>query len=97
MVAQYETYRSAIMTLVHNGHEEVYYDDVYMRRLNPERVKAARDVEMKYFKRMKVYKKVWIQECYDKTGKPPIKTRWVDTNKTNDETYHSYRSRLVAK
>ena len=44
----------------------------------------------------RVYIKVPIQECYDKTGKSPIKTRWIDINK-GDKIHPEYRSRLVAK
>ena len=32
----------------------------------------------------------------EKTGKPPITTRWVDVNKGDDEN-PNYRSRLVAR
>jgi len=35
-------------------------------------------------------------EAWERTGKPPIKVRWVDTNKGDDES-PNYRSRLVAK
>ena len=45
---------------------------------------------------MKVHEKVPIQESYDKTGKAPIKCRWIDINK-GDEKNPLYRSRLVAK
>ena len=42
-------------------------------------------------------KKCDIHECWSNTGKNPIKTRWIDTNKTNDPLEEIYRSRLVAK
>ena len=29
----------------------------------------------------RVYEKVGMNECYDRTGKAPIGTRWVDVNK----------------
>ena len=45
---------------------------------------------------MSVYEKVPLQESYDKTGKAPIKCRWIDSNK-GDEHNSIYRSRLVAK
>ena len=51
---------------------------------------------MKEFAKHGVYKKVPIKECYDKAGKEPIGTRWVDINK-GDEAAPEYRSRLVAQ
>ena len=42
-----------------------------------------------------MYIKVPIKECWDKTGKGPIKTRWLDINK-GDNIHPEYRSRLVA-
>ena len=38
-----------------------------------------------------------VEECWERTGKDPIKTKWVDTNKTNDTSNPNYRSRLVAR
>ena len=43
-----------------------------------------------------VYEKVPVTECWNKTGQPPIGTRWVDVN-TGDEPNPEYRSRLVAQ
>ena len=43
-----------------------------------------------------VYEKVPLEECHQKTGKAPIKVKWVDINK-GDEINKEYRSRLVAK
>ena len=45
---------------------------------------------------MQVYTKVPIAECWQKTGKAPIKTGWVEINK-GDERVHNYRARLVGK
>eukprot|EP00973_Karenia_brevis_P095138 12425852-Karenia_brevis.AAC.1 len=59
-------------------------------------VKAARLEEMRYFKKMGVYKKVPLSKCYELTGKGPIDVRWIDTNK-QDSKNPLYRSRLVAK
>ena len=46
---------------------------------------------------MGVYQKVPIEACWRMTGKVSIKTRWVDTSKTDSETDPNYRSRLVAR
>ena len=49
-----------------------------------------------YFREMKVYDYATVDECWAATGKAPIGTRWIDTNK-GDKTRPNYRSRLVAK
>jgi hypothetical protein len=60
--------------------------------LDPERMKEAREEECQELER-RVYVKVPVEECWDKTGKAPIGVRWVDVRK-NDDTH---RSRLVAR
>ena len=64
--------------------------------LDPALVQEARKDELTHFRRYEVYEKVPINECYARTGKPPIGIRWVDVNK-GDDTNPNYRSRLVAK
>ena len=56
----------------------------------------ARAEEMEEVRKHEVYVKVPLSECYDKTGAPPIGTRWVDVNK-GDTIHPEYRSRLVAQ
>ena len=51
---------------------------------------------MQQFAKHQVYIKVPIQQCYDSTGKAPIKVRWIDINK-GDEESREHRSRLVVK
>ena len=65
-------------------------------KLDPLKVGEAREVEMEYFRHMKVCRQAPIQKCKDAIGKMPIKVRWVDANK-QDELNPKYRSRLVAK
>ena len=80
-------------------HEEagtVAYDDVSGEPLDLSRVRAARVEEIAYFKSMNVYEKVPVSEAWERTGKGPIQTRWIDINK-GDEGNPLYRSRLVAK
>ena len=48
------------------------------------------------FRKHNVYTKTSLEECWRKTGKAPIGTRWIDINK-GDEKTPEYRSRLVAK
>ena len=51
---------------------------------------------MDKFKQHNVYTKVPISECVAVTGKQPIGSKWLDTNK-GDESGPNYRSRLVAQ
>ena len=72
------------------------YDDVSGEELDIKGVRKARKEEIAYFQSMKVYEKLPIAEAYEKTGKAPILTRWIDINK-GDKKKPLYRSRLVAK
>ena len=47
---------------------------------------------MDYYRRMHVFDKVPISECFEKTGKPPLDARWLDIDKGD-----RIRSRWVAK
>ena len=71
-------------------------DDMTGEALDPKEVKKARKEEIVYFKAMKVYCKVPMEECWKETGRKPIGVRWVDINK-GDKSNINYRSRLVAK
>ena len=51
---------------------------------------------MEYVKRMNIYQKVPHDECVEVTGKPPIRLRWVDTDKSGGNGEPNVRSRLVA-
>ena len=60
-------------------HEEVVehegieaYDDLSGARLCPELMRQARQEEIAYFKAMKVYEKVSLEEAWRVTGKAPI-------------------------
>ena len=59
-------------------------------------VEAARAEELAVFKNMQVWRKVRREECFQATGRPPMKLMWVDINK-GDELHPKYRSRNVAK
>ena len=74
--------------------EMEFIDDVHEGNLLPkDKVIEARQLEMDFFRRMKVYRKV--PKALAK-GKPVIPTRWVDTNK-GSEAEPNYRSRLVGR
>ena len=62
----------------------------------PNLVKKARREEMAYFKEMKVYDKVKVEEGWAATGAARIPVSWVDINK-GDSVEPAYRSRLDAK
>ena len=76
--------------------EEQYVDDVNGGILPRKEVEKAREVEMQYLHKQEVYTPVPIEQCFEDTGKPPIKVRWLDTNK-GDPSHPNYRSRLVVK
>ena len=56
------------------------------------KVKEARQLEMEYYDKMHVFDEVLIAQCWERTGKAPLKARWVDNDKGT-----RYRSRWVAK
>ena len=68
------------------------YDDVSNAALEPDLVKQARVLEMKFFSDMGVYTRVPRSSMKGKI----IKTRWIDVNK-GDSVRKNYRSRLVGK
>ena len=76
--------------------EKIRWDDISGEELNGAMVREARTEEMMEVDKHKVYVKVPVSECWEKTGKRQIKTRWIDINK-GDKVNPEYRSRLVAK
>ena len=78
-----------------SGNSE-FWDDLSGKPLNPELVRKARAEEMSEYARHGVYRIVPIAESWEKTGKAPIGSRWVDINK-GDDANPEYRSRLVAQ
>ena len=73
-----------------------FWDDMNdMRPLNWDMAVKARKLEMDFFRKMGVYKKVPWEEA-KKLGCKVITTKWLDTNK-GDEQKPNYRSRLVGR
>ena len=71
-----------------------FFDDVRQGQyLDKAMVVKARQLEMQYFKKLGVYKKVHKSEAM---GFKILTTRWVDTNK-GDMQNPDYRSRLVGR
>ena len=75
---------------------ERFWHDVTGRPLDPKLVRIARAEEIEEVCRTNLYTKVPEQECYDKTGKAAISTRWVDINK-GDDVNPECRSRIVGR
>ena len=72
----------------------MFVDNVSGKVLNPKLVHAARLDEVKGINEGKVWDIVPVSECFKRTGKPPIRGRWVDVNK-GDDNDPNYRSRWV--
>ena len=70
-------------------------DDVSGVTLDPDMVRAGRDVEMGVFKTMGVYDRVPRSEQRESGGKS-VGTKWIDVNKSGFDN-PKMRSRLVGK
>ena len=90
-----EALKEAMYGLVCHNSIWKAWDDVTDVELNVEDVRAARDPEMQYFERLRVYDRVDRSEI-KRTGGKLIGTRWVDVNK-GDSTNVDCRSRLVGR
>ena len=75
---------------------EYAWDDVNDIELPMELVKKARKEEMMHMKG-NIFKVVKKSEAWQKTGRPPISTKWVDTDKTHGTGKPMVRSRWVAR
>ena len=53
------------------------WDDHTGESLDAKKVKEARQLEMEYYDKMHVFDKVLIAQCWERTGKAPLKARWV--------------------
>ena len=69
-------------------------DDVKGGRLPAEMVHAARKHELDYLRRREVYTYSTAAEARKVTGRPPIRLRWIDTDR-GGLTERNIRSRLV--
>ena len=72
------------------------WDDVTGLPLDPGGVAKARQEEMQCYRQMNVYDNVPLKQCWDRTGRAPIKVRWVDVDKHKGQGPATFRSRLVA-
>ena len=79
-----------------NVPEGEYYDSVTGIVLDPEKVRAARNDEMKWVEKQQLWETVDEKICWEETNRAPITLKWVDRNK-GDEAHPNYRSRLVVR
>jgi len=75
---------------------DTYYDDIHGTALRSDLVQAARQEELTWIKQEKIYTKVPLRQCKQRTGKQPLDTRWIDHNKGDDKR-PNYRSRMVVR
>ena len=61
-----------------------YWDEISNKKPNQNGVIAARLDEIRQVHSHGVYEKVPMEECYTRTGKGPIKVKWVDINKGDE-------------
>ena len=80
----------------HVDHNGEFWDEISHKKLDEEGVRNPRLDEIRQFYTHGVYEKVPAQECWNATGKNPIKVKWVDINK-GDDVHRESRSRLLAK
>jgi hypothetical protein len=60
------------------------WDDVKQCELDPRRVGQARAIQMEYVRKSNLYNKLPRRVCYARTGKPPLKSMWLDSNKGDE-------------
>ena len=64
--------------------------------INPELLGAAREEELDFMKTIDMWEKSSYEECYLRTGRGPVSTRWVDVDRGRKGD-SDVRSRLVAR
>jgi hypothetical protein len=75
---------------------ELQEDELGEDGLNLKLVEEARREEMEFVKSTPVYEEVDLAECWSRTGRPPVSTKWVDIGK-GKEGKTAIRSRWVAR
>ena len=73
-----------------------FIDDLTGQALPPDLVRQGQRKELDYFEAKKVWVSVPRAEAKEKTGRPPISVRWVNTNK-GDHANPNVRCRFVAR
>ena len=89
-------YMQKVQQVSEEEEEEYAWDDVNNFELPMNLVREARKEEMKHMKE-KIFKVVKKSESYRLTGRGPISTKWVDTDKSHGNGEMLVRSRWVAR
>ena len=55
---------------------EIAWDDVSGAELDPKMARKAREQEIQYVRKMELYEKVLMSQCYETIVKAPISERW---------------------
>jgi hypothetical protein len=72
------------------------FGDLEEGEFDPELLKEARKEEVQFMENIGVWEPSTWEECLEKTGRPPITTKWVDVDKGRGGEV-LVRSRLVAR
>ena len=78
------------------GQQRQTYDALTRQILDSELVKAGKAAEMDFLRQWTVYEYATYAEAMAETGRKPISTKWVCTNK-GDDTTPNVRCRWVAR
>ena len=76
--------------------QDIFFDDRTGKKLDSELVKLAEKEEMDFMEEMGVGEEADEQECWDRTGKAPVTTKFVRVNKATDED-PDVRARLCGR
>ena len=76
--------------------DEKFVDNLTGHPLDPALCRAARKKEMDFVREKGLWLKRSVKECWERTRRPPVTVRWVETNK-GDDVNPNIRSRLVAR
>ena len=72
------------------------WDDIDGQEFGPEMVRNEHALEMEWYRRMNVYEKRAIEECFKKTKKPPVKVNYIHHHKGGRQNMN-VMARLVAQ
>ena len=95
MLVEIESWVQEIQGEIREG--DIGWDDVNGIPLELADVQAARSEEAQYMLNRGMFDFRPREESFEKTGRAPILTRWVDTDKGYMEGYKKVRCRTVAK
>ena len=77
--------------------DQMFFDDITGAQLDTQGVLAARQEELQWLHRAKVYEKRTVEECWQRTGKGPITLKWIDRKRVTENTQTTDRGSLSVK